>query len=112
MKPETADCLTKARECLDGATQIAGCRCPQVAAREAHLATFHAAEAYIFEQIGRTVKTHRGLRTTLSRLARNEPRITQEYLTFLARAYELKSIADYSVGPAARPITRRRRAHH
>jgi hypothetical protein len=26
-------------------------------------------------------------------------------LTFLARAYELKSIADYSVGPAARPIT-------
>jgi HEPN domain-containing protein len=26
-------------------------------------------------------------------------------LTFLARAYELKSIADYSVGPTARPIT-------
>jgi uncharacterized protein (UPF0332 family) len=52
-----------------------------------------------------TVKTHRGLRTTFSRLARNEPRIAPEYLTFLARAYELKSIADYSVGPAARPIT-------
>jgi uncharacterized protein (UPF0332 family) len=45
------------------------------------------------------------LRTTFSRLARNEPRIAPEYLTFLARAYELKSIADYSVGPAARPIT-------
>jgi HEPN domain-containing protein len=43
------------------------------------------------------------LRTTFSRLARNG--ITPEYLTFLARAYELKSIADYSVGPAARPIT-------
>jgi len=53
MKPEAADCLTEARECLDGATQIAGCRCPQVAAREAYLATFHAAEAYIFEQTGR-----------------------------------------------------------
>jgi hypothetical protein len=25
-------------------------------------------------------------------------------LTFLGRAYELKSIADYSVGPSARPI--------
>lgn len=45
------------------------------------------------------------MRTTFSRLARNEPRIAPEYLTFLARAYELKSIAGYSVGPAARPIT-------
>jgi uncharacterized protein (UPF0332 family) len=105
MKLETADCLTKARECLDGAKQIAGLPLPQVAAREAYLAAFHAAEAYIFEQTGRTVKTHRGLRTTFSRLARNEPRIAPEYLTFLARAYELKSIADYSVGPTARPIT-------
>jgi uncharacterized protein (UPF0332 family) len=105
MKPETADCLAKARECLDGAKQIAGLPLPQVAAREAYLAAFHAAEAYIFEQTGRTVKTHRGLRSTFSRLARSEPRIAPEYLTFLARAYELKSIADYSVGPAARPIT-------
>jgi uncharacterized protein (UPF0332 family) len=104
MKPETADCLAKARECLDGAKQIAGLPLPQVAAREAYLAAFHAAEAYIFEQTGRTVKTHRGLRTTFSQLARNE-RIALEYLTFLARAYELKSIADYSVGPTARPIT-------
>ena len=105
MKPETADCLAKARECLDGAKQIAGLPLPQVAAREAYLAAFHAAEAYIFEQTGRTVKTHRGLRSTFSRLARSEPRIAPEYLTFLARAYELKSIADYSIGPAARPIT-------
>jgi uncharacterized protein (UPF0332 family) len=51
------------------------------------------------------VKTHRGLRIAFSRLARSEPRIAQEYLTFLAKAYELKSIADYSVGPTARPIT-------
>jgi hypothetical protein len=28
-----------------------------------------------------------------------------EYLTFLATAYELKSTADCSIGPAARPIT-------
>jgi uncharacterized protein (UPF0332 family) len=92
MKPETADRLTKAQECLDGAKQIAALPLPQVAAREAYLAAFHAAEAYIFEQTGRTVKTHRGLRATLSRLARDEPRIAPEYLTFLARAYELKSM--------------------
>jgi hypothetical protein len=68
MKAETADCLTKARESLDGAKQIAGLPLP---------AAFHVVEAYIFEQIGRTVKTHRGLRTTFSRLARNEPRIAR-----------------------------------
>jgi uncharacterized protein (UPF0332 family) len=60
MKPETSDCLAKARECLDGAKKIAGLPLPQVTAREAYLAAFHAAEAYIFEQTGRTVKTHRG----------------------------------------------------
>jgi uncharacterized protein (UPF0332 family) len=109
MKPETAHCLTKARECLDGTKQIAGLPLPQVAAREAYLAAFHAAEAYIFEQTGRTVKTHRGLRTTFSRLVRNEPRIAPD-LTFGARAYELKSIADHSVGPADH--RRRRRARH
>lgn len=105
MKPETADRLTKAQECLDGAKRIAALPLPQVAAREAYLAAFHAAEAYIFEQTGRTVKTHRGLRATFSRLARDEPRIAPEYLTFLARAYELKSIADYGVGAAEHPIT-------
>ena len=92
-------------ECLDGAKRIMTLPLPQVAAREAYLAAYHVAEGYIFEQTGRIVKTHRGLRTAFSRLARNEPRIAPEYLTFLATAYELKSIADYSVGPTARPIT-------
>jgi uncharacterized protein len=36
------------------AKKIAGLPLPQVAAREAYLAAFHAAEAYIFEQTGRT----------------------------------------------------------
>jgi uncharacterized protein (UPF0332 family) len=38
-------------------------------------------------------------------LARSEPRIAPGFLTFLARAYELKSIADYSIGAAAQRIT-------
>jgi uncharacterized protein (UPF0332 family) len=62
VKPETADCLAKARQCLHGAKQIMTLPLPQVAAREAYLAAYHAAEGYIFEQTGRTVKTHRGLR--------------------------------------------------
>ena len=49
-------------------------------------------------------KTHRGLRSEFARLARSEPRIDREYLTFLAEAYEYKSIADYAAGPATLSI--------
>jgi uncharacterized protein (UPF0332 family) len=106
VKAETADYLAKAREALAGARQIAALPLPQVAAREAYFAAYHAAEAYIFERTGKTVKTHRGLRATFTRLAREEPRIAAEYLTFLASAYELKSIADYGVGPTTRDFRR------
>ena len=45
------------------------------------------------------------MRSEFSRLARSEPRIDREYLTFLAEAYEYKSIADYGVGSTFPPIT-------
>jgi hypothetical protein len=77
MKPEMADCLTKARECLDGAKQIAGLPLPQVAAREAYLAAFTPPKRIFSSRPVGTVKTHRGLRTTFSRIARNEPRIAR-----------------------------------
>jgi uncharacterized protein (UPF0332 family) len=48
---------------------------PHIAAREAYLAVFHAAEAYIFEQTGKAAKTHRGVRSEFARLAKAEPRI-------------------------------------
>jgi hypothetical protein len=51
-------------------SKIAGLPLPQVAAREACLTAFHVTEAYIFEQTGRTVKTHRGLRTPLMKNAK------------------------------------------
>lgn len=106
MKSEAADYLGKARQCLDDAKQIAVMMpLHHIVAREAYLAAYHAAEAYIFERTGKSTKTHRGLRSEFSRLARGEPRIDREYLTFLAEAYEYKSIADYGVGSAAPPIT-------
>src|SRR5271169_1052474 len=106
MKPEAADYLGQARQCLDEAKQIAALMpLHHIAAREAYLAAYHAAEAYIFERTGKPAKTHRGLRSEFSRLARSEPRIGREYLTFLAQAYEYKSIADYSVGSTSPPIT-------
>ena len=75
MKPETADYLTKARATLADAQVIAALPLPHIAAREAYLAVFHAAETYIFEQTGKVAKTHRGVRSEFSRLAIAEPRI-------------------------------------
>jgi uncharacterized protein (UPF0332 family) len=99
MKPEAADYLRKARESLAEARTIAAASVPRVAAREAYLAAFHAAEAYIFERESKTVKTHRGLRTQFSLLAKDDPQIPREFVRFLADGYELKSVADYGVGP-------------
>lgn len=105
MKPEAADYLDKARSCLADAQQIATLPLPHIAAREAYLAAYNAAEAYVFELTGRPAKTHRGLRVTFSRLAKDGPRIDETYITFLAKAYEYKSIADYSTGTASRAIS-------
>lgn len=63
MKAETADYLAKARATLADAQKIAALPLPHVAAREAYLAVFHAAEACIFEQTGKVAKTHRGVRS-------------------------------------------------
>lgn len=105
MKAETADYLTKARATLADAQTIAALPLPHIAAREAYLAVFHAAEAYIFEQTGKVAKTHRGVRSEFSRLARAEPRIARDLITFLGTAYQFKTRADYAVGSTATPIT-------
>src|SRR5437016_3592211 len=65
---------------------------------------------YIFERTGELVKTHRGVRVLFNRLAADEPRIGQEYVTFLTRAYELKSIVDYDTGSTIPQISPERAA--
>jgi uncharacterized protein (UPF0332 family) len=75
-----------------------------MAAREAYTAAYHAAEAYVYHRTGKIAKTHSGLRSEFSRLAKDEPRITADFTTFLATAYELKSQADYNPRPE-KPIT-------
>jgi uncharacterized protein (UPF0332 family) len=105
VKPATADYLEKARATLADATKIATLPLPHVAAREAYLAVFHAAEAYIFEHTGKAAKTHRGVRSEFTRLARREPRIGRDLVSFLGAAYQFKTITDYSVGSAALPIS-------
>jgi uncharacterized protein (UPF0332 family) len=105
VKPEAADYLDKARRCLAGARTIGAAGVPDVAAREAYLAAYHAAEAYIFERTDKAAKTHRGVRSEFNRLARREPAIARDLLTFLAEGYEFKTIADYGIGPAIDAIS-------
>ncbi len=105
MRSEAADYLNKARHCLDNARGIAAAGFPDVAAREAYLAAFHAAEAYIFEQSGKAAKTHRGVRAQFSRLAQHESRIDAGLLTFLGEGYQLKAVVDYGVGQTIDSIT-------
>jgi uncharacterized protein (UPF0332 family) len=57
--------------------------------------------AFVLEKTGKPAKTHSGLRSEFARLARFESRIDPRFVGFLARAYTLKSAADYGVDPLA-----------
>lgn len=101
MKPETADHLAKARECLDAAIKINAFPPPQVAAKEAYLAACHAAHSFIFEKTGKVVKTHSGMRTMFSLVAKDDQDIDPTLAAMLARAYKFKEVADHAVGSQA-----------
>jgi uncharacterized protein (UPF0332 family) len=73
------------------------------AAREAYLASFHMAQAYIFERTDRALKTHHGVQTEFFRLTRDDARADPELRRFLSRSYEFKSVADYFSG--SNPVT-------
>jgi len=75
LTPEAADHLQKARTCLDRARVILEADVPDVAAREAYLAAFHAAQALVVERTRREAKTHKGVHTEFARLTRREPRM-------------------------------------
>jgi uncharacterized protein (UPF0332 family) len=65
------------------------------AGREAYLAGFQAALAFILDRTGKIPKTHSGTRSEFSRLAREERGFSREQLAFLGWTYELKTTADY-----------------
>ena len=97
MKPETRKFLDKARGDLADAKKIIGIELAHVAARSAYYATFHAAEAFIFESTGKVAKTHSGVRSEFARLTKQSPDFRRFFSTFLAEAYKYKEISDYSV---------------
>jgi uncharacterized protein (UPF0332 family) len=71
------------------------------AGRAAYLVGLHAAQALIFERTGKVIKRHRGVHNELRRLTKDEPRFDPELRAFLARAYNLKAVADYETGEAS-----------
>ena len=101
MTPEAADHLHKARTCLERARIILEAEVPDVAAREAYLAAFHGAQALVVERTRKEAKTHKGVHTEFARLTKGEARLDMELCQFLPQSYDMKSAADYGVGPQA-----------
>jgi uncharacterized protein (UPF0332 family) len=101
MKEATAAYFTKAGQCLDKARRVLAIGLHDESGRHAYYAAFHAAQALIFERSGKASASHRGVKTEFARLAKSDPRIERNLVTFLARAYRLKSAADYEIGTAA-----------
>jgi len=95
MKPEADDYLEKARESLEEAKVIYGVGLASVAARSAYYAAFHAAQALIISQTGKSAKTHSGVRSTFGRITKDITRVSPELRTFLTKAYGYKEIDDY-----------------
>jgi uncharacterized protein (UPF0332 family) len=100
-RPETVAYFAKVRQCLKEARVCAANELPEAAGRAAYLAAFHAAQALIFERAGRAAKSHNGVRSEFARLAKEHPSIDPRFPTFLARAYNLKAVADYAIGEGA-----------
>jgi uncharacterized protein (UPF0332 family) len=100
--PESEGHLRKGREYLSKArTLLDVTHFSDEAARAAYLAGFHAAQALISERTGRIVKTHRGVRSALARLSKDDIRFDRSLTQFLGAAYRRKEIVDYGVGPQA-----------
>jgi uncharacterized protein (UPF0332 family) len=65
------------------------------------LAAYNAAQAFILANTGKIARTHSGVRSELARLTKADPAFDRGLTSFLARAYNLKVVADYAIGPDA-----------
>ncbi|MBF0464145.1 MAG: HEPN domain-containing protein [Nitrospirae bacterium] len=101
MTPEAERFLEKARQLLVRADTMLNVGLNDDAGRTAYLAGFHAAQAFIFERLGKTFKTHKGVQMEFLRLTKDYPHVPAELRIFLSQAYNLKAIADYETGPSS-----------
>ncbi|HTV30942.1 MAG TPA: HEPN domain-containing protein [Xanthobacteraceae bacterium] len=101
MTPETGYLLAKARRLLGEAEITLANKLNEAAGRAAYLAGVAAAQAFISERTGRTVRSHGGVQAELQRLTKDGPLLDLELRAFLGRTYRLKEIADYESGPGS-----------
>lgn len=101
MTPEARLFLEKAQKLLVRADTMLGVGLNDDAGRTAYLAGFHAAQALIFERLGKVFKSHKGVQTEFLRLTKDDPRFQPEHRIFLSQTYNLKAIADYETGPGS-----------
>ena len=109
MKPQTIAFLAKSSELLERAPALLAQDFTDEAGRAAYLAGFHATQAFLFEALGRSPKTHNGVQTEFARLVRDNPSVDREDRAFLGKTYNLKAIADYETGPGSK-VTRQQAA--
>ncbi len=103
MTPEAEDLLAKAHRMLSYARTILDAGVAPVAAREAYMAAFHAAQALIFERQGDVPRTHSGVHGIFGLLAKDEPRLGPSYGKLLPAAYDFKTISDYDTEQSIEP---------
>ena len=87
MTPEASRFLAKAAKLLAEADKMLGIDLADAAGRTAYLAGFHAAQALIFERLGKMLKTHNGVQTEFLRLTRDDAGLDSDVRAFLSRTY-------------------------
>ncbi len=75
MTPQAARFVEKAQKLLADAEIMLGAGLNDAAGRNAYLAGFHAAQAFIFEHVGKTFKSHSGVQKEFLRLTKDDPRM-------------------------------------
>jgi uncharacterized protein (UPF0332 family) len=97
MKAESANYLAKARRKLDTSARLIGVDMPEIAAREAYLATLSAARAVIFERRAIAAKSHAGTISLLAEIAVKTGEMSVDTARILSRGFELKQAVDYDL---------------
>jgi uncharacterized protein (UPF0332 family) len=92
--------LTKARAMLAAAATVPAMA--EEAARCAYYAAYHAAKALVFEETGRSSKSHGRVQRHFFKLTQDETAVPRAIRVFLNSAYDFKAIADYDTASAGK----------
>jgi len=95
LNQQSAQFLNKAHRLIASGNIMLAAELWDASGRNAYLAAFHAAQAYIFEKTEKILKTHNGVRAEFLRLTKDLPERSDLLRNFLAQSYGLKTAADY-----------------